>query len=1126
MESLNENIDLDILDSLFYDTFDAENPSDLSHHYKEFLNEVTPERTNILPPGFFFPYQEQNRRLMRTLDRLLVLSEPGTGKTFDAVSTAEMLRGNYDPSLPPDLRLKVLPSAVRQYLMPERRNITHVYYLTANPILINQAKKVVPFVKGQLGLSKDDNKFYTITTYGTFLTKTTKIYKDNKDKVAQGLMTEEEMEESMRLSFKNDYSDSYFILDEVHKLGGEDVEAIAKGKDIYKLYHMLFHSIERSIVEAYSATIINNSTKEVLPVANLLLPSDQQISWDTNFDKMSDYELEETLKSYFANKVAYIRANPAGTNPVYHGIQVPYSPFKYYPCVMIGKQLQQYIKVSEGELTMQGTISQGEEENEVDKARDTLHANEGIVGLSWIPTAIKKTKKRQYVIVDPIYLPANSEVVKNIQEQHEAAVRAIMEKTTTKKPELYEGKVRKYVDVPTYLFDTKRMASHGEIPEMWTLEGGLRERSAKYYEAIQMINNSPKTVNLMIERYIANSGIAALTSILLLNGYERYSDTFNSYASGEHINGLTKKKRVMVLEPSMKASTLSMFLDLIGHPDNKNGEYVEIVIISPGMKIGISIYNVRRIFHFQPEWTPAGELQGLSRGLREGGLRAYIQELAELGISILVNIEIYLMCAVIPDDVRRELTEEMKKNPDRFNLPRKFLTDAGVIREEYTTLDEDQYELLGLKYRDHKRVSDILYGLSSTCHLNVKRNGISFPCIDLQSPDYGGEDLYTKVFNVLYSSRYVYAIKQYIKQLMKHALVPVHISDVMNDTRNYNFPIYTYYRAIYELIDDKVPFITNIGNMLYLNFDREYLYLQRDYPVGNHNNFLMHYYSRYLPITYSQIEEIIPEISDKEASDVLSANTSDELRSKIIKDYSSVGKQIGILEMALMSIIDLDDWKKSKWRVVLEVYRNYWAKLRGTVANAILAHSFISFWREAGYPIIARLKVPSRYRYFVSSGNVREWRTTGDRDYLVEEFYEIYYKDNITRTMNKISPGYPMAYDTICDNIYRVSLGVLSEEELGTPLRGKNIASYTFMEILYILFKIDPHALPLVPAPINPALDFKTTISIDLKDISITEEDITKFSSFYMVWRLTTDRKYIERMIKSKLKQKNRVVVV
>lgn len=1117
--------DAEMLDSLFYTTLDVGSNAELVRVHKEFVSEPTPAKLALQPRGFFYPYQEQQRRYQRQHDRILVTHLPGTGKTFSAIGTAEALRGNYDPSLPEDMRLVGLPSAVRQYLRPERRNIKHVYYITANPILVNQARAVVPAVKDQLGMSKEDEEFYTFETYGIFMTEVSKQYRtllrDN---------SKEEVERILRATFKEKYSDCHFILDEVHRLGGENVPEIAKGAhEQYQLYWWLVHSIERSVVELYTATPINNSTKELLPVANLLLSEDNQLTWDTNFDTLTDEELDELLAKYFSDNIFYVRAAPTGTITSYQGIKVEGTPFSYVPCEMIGKQLEQYVQAVRGELLLKYTNREGVAMKETKK--DSLHNTEGMIGLSWAPIGTSTTQEgrrgvaRQQAPV-PIYRGDRDPVIVKMEEEHERQVREAMKDTTTRKEEKYEGVVRKLVDVRPYLFDVERMAAYGETPAMWTLDGGLRERACKTHFVLDHIKNNPRCVNLVIERFIVDSGMANFVAVALLNGYERYDEVLKSYVVGDRIQGLEKKKRVMVLESGMKPATLSMFLSLVGHPDNKYGEYVEIVVISPGMKIGISIYNVRKIFYMQAEWNPWSLLQGLSRGLREGGLKSLIEELASMGIRDPISIPIYLLAASVSDKDRDRLTPMMRE----LGLPRKFLVKAAsdgalgaVVPERFTTLDEDQYALLGIKYRTHMRVINRIYSLAVMCYLNVDRNGQQFKCVKGPQVD----RVYTSAYNVLYTRRHTWAIKEYIRRLMSGNEEPVHISRVISATRSYNIPLHVYYRAIAELVDEKRPFITKIGTPLYLNYDRERLYLQADYTLPTQHNFLMSYYGRYLPLTYSRIEDKVPVLSKQTLAEIKSIDDTDELRA-YVRAKMNVGHQIALLETALLSLIDNPSWQESEWATVLEVYYPYWGRLAGNVSSAVLAHTLVSFWHEAGYSIIARLRSPNRYRYYVMSGGVTEWRTTGDRDVLASSFTNVYYRDKFAEVTAEVSEGYPSAYDTVVDGVFRV-VAVPPVDEASH--RGRKITSFSIVELLYILYKLDSELDPDEDkVKDNEALSYDNVLEA-LQELRIdgasqvAQTDLEQFMSFYDRWSGVTDKSYLVPVVEEQLRDQRRVLV-
>lgn len=1060
------------LDDLFYDYEDVHEDGldsrKLVATYKEFQTEKTQARLTRVPRGFFFPYQEQQTRYMLHRDRLLGLNEPGTGKTFAAIMAAEMYRGNYNPSLPRDPLLASLPPVVRQYLSPTRTNIRRTIYLTVNHVLDRQAMNTISIVRNTNGITHSDEEWYIARSYGTFLTQYTKLYKKTREAdIARGLSKAEADRRAMELvtaGFRQEYSDTFFILDEAHRLSGENLAKIASGKNLkYRLIHLLLKSIERSPVVVFTATPISNNTSEVIPILNLILDEENEIPLTTNLDKMSESDLDQLLRTRCYDNIFYISANPSGINIVYEGIPLPPSPFSYVPCEMEGKQLEQYLMAMKGELkSVVGVTGRGIEIDKEDVKRDSLNLAEAMAGLCWSPLDCVTSRKGRGTVTirEPvsITIPDNSPEIEQYARQQEAAIRSTMGETSRRVAgewaANYTNTVRELVDVKPYLFDTKRMAMYGEKPENWMIDGpegnNLRQRSSKYYKMLHQMTDPVEGNQVFLGYFRFREGSGSLrgfTAIALLNGYERYDDTLSDVASGTRIVGLTKKRRLIVLTPEMKSATIRLWLNIVAHADNVNGEYINAVLISPGMKIGIEVFSTRVIFHTSPDWSPWGEEQALFRGLREGGATE-IQKHLGIYPDGLVDVHLNLLAATFPSN----LAAVVKRNGWGPLPPPKNNAFMEIIRPyslniPHATIDEDMYHLISDKYRRHFRVISRLRSLAVTCSLNTARNK-TVDCVGTCCEDMPIE---INSFNVLYTGRHTWALKQYITRRVKGSREPVHIADLISSTRDYQIPLQTYYQAIFELIQEKSPIINELGIPLYLNFDRERVYLDREYPMVDaiRPNWLHSYYANHIPITYSTSEEA-PEfnLTTKIIEEIQEIKDVGRLRALIMASYSTVEKQMVILERALVDTLDAklfpNEWRGGKWGTVLQVYYVYWGWFSRPIdRNIVLAQSFVSFWHEAGYPIISRLRNPSRYRYYTI--DQKEWRMTHERSRLVETIRHVYSEEKVRDLFQQVQ-DYPIGIETICDSQFRVILG-----ESGDNSRGRMINSLPYLELTYIL---------------------------------------------------------------------------
>jgi hypothetical protein len=117
-----------------------------------------------------------------------------------------------------------------------------------------------------------------------------------------------------------------------------------------------------------------------------------------------------------------------------------------------------------------------------------------------------------------------------------------------------------------------------------------------------------------------------LGKILESYGYEKYSESGSVFISKEKTKVSicatevetkeVRKNFPKKLRYGLIGNDNDSLLELFNSPENKNGEYIKIIIGTPSSRDGINLYNVRRGYLVGPTWTPSGIHQALSRFLR------------------------------------------------------------------------------------------------------------------------------------------------------------------------------------------------------------------------------------------------------------------------------------------------------------------------------------------------------------------------------------------------------------------------------------------------------------------------------------------------------------------------------
>ena len=287
------------LSDLFYEypSIDDNNIQQIITSKKELkiLGDEELDAATIPSRGNFYPQQTLIHRILTHYDRLLITSEPGTGKTGMTAGFAEKLKRDH---------MSGIKSYVDEYISNDRSHYKRVYILLKNNSLVNQWRKEIVCKYSQSGdyesdhiknaptrqaekgrIKREIEKYYTITTYEKFAKNAYQIADGGRK---WGDMIWSKMPEYVR----EVYSDCVFIVDEVHNLGDDneeleddrDIIKLKKKKDkskrlkdkIYDALHLLFHTIDRSKVILMSATPMINFSNEIGPIMNLLLKLNMQ----------------------------------------------------------------------------------------------------------------------------------------------------------------------------------------------------------------------------------------------------------------------------------------------------------------------------------------------------------------------------------------------------------------------------------------------------------------------------------------------------------------------------------------------------------------------------------------------------------------------------------------------------------------------------------------------------------------------------------------------------------------------------------------------------------------------------------------------------------------------------------
>lgn len=149
----------------------------------------------------------------------------------------------------------------------------------------------------------------------------------------------------------------------------------------------------------------------------------------------------------------------------------------------------------------------------------------------------------------------------------------------------------------TDFFSKERIASNFVFPNKISyknnyknIKKNIKQYSIKIYYLLKLIKKSKGNI-FIYSNFINNGGILHLARILEIYGYNNYSkngsgkNTFAIWSSSE--------------SPHYKNTIKNIFNNV----NNIDGKFIKIIIGSPSIKEGISLFNVRQVHILEPYWN-------------------------------------------------------------------------------------------------------------------------------------------------------------------------------------------------------------------------------------------------------------------------------------------------------------------------------------------------------------------------------------------------------------------------------------------------------------------------------------------------------------------------------------------
>jgi hypothetical protein len=535
-------------------------------------------------PGKFFKHQRIFARYMRYYDRVFNIHETGTGKTGSIIATAEMFK-----------RLN--------------QGINKVVILFPGKFTLqdfqSQLVKFMPEYgdKDEKVRNKKIKKWYELNTYRAFAG---------------------ELRTQPREEIQENYSNTLFFLDEVHNLRNytqtQDVETY---ETIWSLLHMTHHTK----IALGSATPMVNRVEDFVPLINLILPADQQISLQTDFSALSSEALEKVLRG----KISFVRAsgNKLEIKDMGNSLKtrVKLKIGKNPNIMFVKRSYNQDLRMEDEEPIAQDEALDQEEPQErtvISDTKITLLETEGLQRDTCIQTfrQAKQEFSLKQKYASTFVFPDGSLGVEGYRK--------------------YMTLDTEFRDIPGK-DDLNTLLGRDGLTRQEKLEN-LRQMSVKFhfYISNELLNKNQGKSFCYIED-VRGGGMYLLARILDQFGFQRFDNM--AVMSDKGVNStFPRMERYALLTSDMdNDNTLRLF----NSKENKNGDYIRLIIASKAARDGINLSNVVRGYVISPLWNDAGMYQAISRFIRATSHEDLIEDLAE---GQKLTVKIYRLAAYVASE--------------------------------------------------------------------------------------------------------------------------------------------------------------------------------------------------------------------------------------------------------------------------------------------------------------------------------------------------------------------------------------------------------------------------------------------------------------------------------------------
>jgi hypothetical protein len=390
------------------------------------------------------------------------------------------------------------------------------------------------------------------------------------------------------------YSNRVIVIDEIHNIRRKD--KILGKYNLYEQIFRLFHLVVNTKKILLSGTPMKDKAEEIADILNLGLPLDQQFPTGNHFNsivfdqnrRITD-KGRDILYNAFNGRFSYLGHTQSDIKIVYKGVenltygrdtnnQITVQSFILYPSTMSDFQQNGYIKA----YSIDKKINIDEEE-ENDESSSGIYPN--------------SRQATNFVYPDGEW-----------------------------KSSTYFGRRGKSLVIKPALINALLEYNEEKKSNVISIDK-LRIYSSVFAEIIKDILDHPNEITFVYIDIVTGNGAILLGKLLELFGYQ-LTKGYNS----------TKARRYAIItgETATDKTTINI-MDASNNPNNRYGEYLQVIIGSKIASEGFSLKNVRRV-HAKPYWNFSEVEQGLYRAIRIFSHDDLIKDGIDVKVTIFLHV--------------------------------------------------------------------------------------------------------------------------------------------------------------------------------------------------------------------------------------------------------------------------------------------------------------------------------------------------------------------------------------------------------------------------------------------------------------------------------------------------------